>query len=156
WFSQGPNKAQLFRMPLDGSGPSALVVSGSPIDQFSFLESEDKYLNVLVRSGAKGDGMWKAEVAEGDVALMRIPIVTFSDGTEAVPASSYRSLQKPEGYTFQNRFVSDYLIYGTGSGWGYPERPAGLSNLFIVNWKSGNSHQLTLPHGVDRIEQMGL
>jgi hypothetical protein len=100
--------------------------------------------------------MWAAEVAEGDVALMRVPVMSFSDGSEAVPASSYRRLPKPEGYTFQNRFVQDYLIYGTGSGWGYPEqKKEDKSNLFIVNWSQGNSHQLTLPHGVDRIEQMG-
>ena len=155
WDRDGVDKSLLFRMPLDGSGPSALRVSGSPVDQFSFLESDDKNLNVLVRSESKGDAMWAAEGAEGDVALMRIPIATFSDGIDAVPASSYRKLPRPDGYTFQNRFVSDYLIYGTGSGWGYPAKTANQSNLFLVNWKSGNSHQMTLPHGVDRIEQMG-
>ena len=149
------NRSLVFRMPLDGSGPSALRVSGSPVDQFSFLQSEDRYLNVLVRSQANGDGMWGAEVTAGDVALLRIPIVTFSDGNEIVPASSYRRLTKPQGYTFQNRFVGNYLIYGTGSGWGYPTKQADQSNLFIVDWTSGNSHQWTLPHGVDRIEQMG-
>lgn len=144
----------VFRMPLDGSGPSALRASGSPVDQFSFLQSEDQHLNVLVRSESSGDGMWGAEVAEGDVALMRIAVASFSDGSEAVPSSNYRRLPKPEGYTFQNRFVSDYLIYGTGSGWGSPQTAA-QSNLFLVNWARGNSHQLTLAHGVDRIEQMG-
>ena len=145
----------IFRMPLDGSGPSALRASGSPVDQFSFLQSEDQYLNVLVRSRGQGDGMWAAEVTDGDVALMRIPIMSFSDGSEMVPRSSYRPLPKPEGYTFQNRFVGKHLIYGTGSGWGYATKQAEQSNLFIVEWARGNSHQWTLPHGVDRIEQMG-
>jgi hypothetical protein len=149
------NQSLLFRMPLDGSGPGALRVSGSPVDQFSFLQSEDQHLNVLVRSQANGDGMWAAESTAGSVALMRIPIMSFSDGSEIVPASSYRRLSKPEGYTFQNRFVGNYLIYGTGSGWGYPTKQSDKSNLFIVDWSRGNSHQLTLPHGVDRIEQMG-
>ena len=145
----------LFRMPLDGSGPSALRASGSPVDQFSFLQGEDQYLNVLVRSRGKGDGMWAAEVTDGDVALMRIELASFSDGSEMVPASSYRKLPKPEGYMFQNRFVGNHLIYGTGSGWGYSTKQAEQSNLFIVEYARGNSHQLTLPHGVDRIEQMG-
>jgi hypothetical protein len=149
------NQSLLFRMPLDGSGPGALRVSGSPVDQFSFLQSEDQHLNVLVRSQANGDGMWAAESTAGSVALMRIPMMSFSDGSEIVPASSYRRLPKPEGYTFQNRFVGNYLIYGTGSGWGYPTKQSDKSNLFIVDWSRGNSHQLTLPHGVDRIEQMG-
>jgi hypothetical protein len=155
WFGeQEKNQSLLFRMPLDGSGPSALTVSGSPVDQFSFLESSDQHLNVLVRAAGKGDGMWAAEVAEGDVALMRVPIMNFSDGSEAVPAENYRRLPKPQGYTFQNRFVGDYLIYGTGSGWGYPQNKE-QSNLFLVRWARGDSQQLTLPHGVDRIEQMG-
>jgi len=149
------NRSLVFRMPLDGSGPSALRVSGSPVDQFSFLQSEDQYLNVLVRSDANGDGMWAAETTAGDVALLRVPIMTFSDGSEIVSSSNYRRLPKPQGYTFQNRFVGNYLIYGTGSGWDYPTKQADQSNLFIVDWRRGNSHQWTLPHGVDRIEQMG-
>lgn len=157
WTRRAKDKSSsiVFRMPLDGSGPSALRASGSPVDQFSFLQSEDQHLNVLVRSESRGDAMWDAEVADGAVALMRVPVASFSDGSEAVPASSYRRLQKPEGYTFQNRFVHDYLIYGTGSGWGYPSQHADKSSLYLVNWARGNSHQMILPHGVDRIEQMG-
>jgi hypothetical protein len=143
-------------MPLDGSGPSALRVSGSPVDQFSFLQSDDQHLNVLLLSRAKGDGMWGAEVAEGDVALMRIPITSFSDGSETVPASSYRPLVMPEGSSFQNRFVGDYVLYGAGSGWGFPEKYVSRNaKIFIANWRGGISHQLNLPHVVDRIEQLG-
>ena len=151
---QARARSELFRMPLDGSGPSALGVSGSPVDQFSFLQSQDEYLNVLVRSDGSGDGMFAAEYSAGDVALMRVPLSDFSDGSEMVPFWKYRKLLKPEGYTFQNRFVGEYLIYGTGSGWGYPENTK-QSNLFLVRWARGDSHQLSLPHGVDRIEQMG-
>jgi hypothetical protein len=157
WVQRGKQtgtEAMLYKMPLDGSGPSALGVSGSPIDQFSFLESEDGHLNVLVRSNAVGDGMWGAEVAAGDVALMRVPLMSFSDGSETVPASNYRALPKPEGYTFQNRFVGDYLLYGTGSGWGMPQKADG-ANLYAVRWNDGFLRRLSLIHGVDRIEQMG-
>ncbi len=154
-WSRDREKSILFRMPLDGAGPSALRVSGSPVDQFSFLQSEDQHLNVLVRSQANGDGMWQAEVAAGDVALLRVPIINFSDGRDAVPAANYRRLPKPSGYAFQNRFVGGHLIYGTGSGWGYPKQIEDQWNLFIVDWLRGNSHQIKLGHGVDRIEQMG-
>jgi beta propeller domain-containing protein len=147
-------QSMLYRMPLDGSRPSALGVTGSPIDQFSFLQSEDDHLNVLVRSGSSGDGMWSAEVATGDVALMRVPLSSFSDGSSAAPSSSYQSLPKPEGYTFQNRFVADYLLYGTGSGWGYTQKSE-QPRLYAVRWAGGEAHQLSLAHGVDRIEQMG-
>jgi hypothetical protein len=109
-------------MPLDGAAPTALRVSGSPVDQFSFLESEDGQLNVLVRSEAAGDGMWRAEVAEGEVALMRVPLSSFSDGTATVASSDYLPLSKVKGYFFQNRFVGDYLLYGSGSGWAIREK----------------------------------
>jgi hypothetical protein len=157
WAQSGTQwRAQsiVYRMPLDGSGPSALNVSGSPVDQFSFLESEDGHLNVLVRSDTAGDGMWGAEAAEGDVALMRVPLTSFSDGQDTAPPSSYRKLPRPAGYTFQNRFVGAYLLYGTGSGWGYPQQAA-QADLYAVRWAGGRPYQLSLRHGVDRIEQLG-
>ena len=151
---EGQNRSMLYQLPLDGSAPSALGVSGSPVDQFSFLESDDGFLNVLVRSAAAGDGMWKSEVTAGDVALLRVSRESFSDGSETASASGYRELPKPAGYTFQNRFVGDYLLYGTGNGWGYAEKKDG-SNLVAVRWATGEIDELRLDHSVDRIEPMG-
>jgi len=155
WAVNEQNRSIVFRLPLDGSGPSALRVSGSPVDQFSFLQTDDQYLNVLVQSNGKGDGMWQTEVSQGDVALLRIPIWMFSDGRDRAPSWSYRGLPKPQGYGFQNRFVGRYLIYGTGSGWGDLKENQTKWNLFLVDWERGSTHQLRLTHGVDRIEQMG-
>jgi hypothetical protein len=146
--------SMLYRMPLDGSAPSALGVMGSPVDQFSFLESDDERINVLVRSSGYGEQMWGSEFAAGDVALFRAPIDSFSDGSVSAPNYRYRSLPKPEGYTFQNRFVGNYLLYGTGSGWGRPEQKNNV-DLVAVNWTNGDVDSLQLKHGVDRIEQMG-
>ena len=154
------SQSTIYRMPLDGSAPTALGVSGSPVDQFSFLESRDAndrdggQLNVLVRSDAAGDGMWGAEVAAGDVALLRVPLTCFSDGSQTAPATSYRRLPAPQGYTFQNRFVGNDLLYGTGSGWSYPEK-AKRKSLYIVPWAGGAVSELSLSHGVDRIEELG-
>ena len=148
------SESMVYRMPLDGSAPSALGVSGSPVDQFSFLEDDDGNLNVLVRSDAVGDAMWGPETAQGDVALMRVSIERFSDGSDAAPPSSYHKLPKPEGYTFQNRFVGDYLLYGTGSGWGYAQK-TNHPRVYAVGLKDGEPHELSLVHGVDRIEALG-
>lgn len=152
--NEDKSKSILFRMPLDGSGPSALRVWGSPVDQFSFLQSDDFHLNVLVRSEAEGDGLWAAETAAGDVALLRVPLNSFSDGSLWAPRSRYRRLPKPEGDTFQNRFIGNYLLYGTGSGWFDSENKA-VSDLYLVEWARRGSQRLQLPHGVDRIEQLG-
>jgi hypothetical protein len=157
WVSRGETtraQSMLYRMPLDGSAPSALAVTGSPIDQFSFLETSDNNLNVVVRSQGAGDGMWNAEKTEGAVALLRVPIDSFSDGSEAASLSSYRKLPKPAGYTFQNRFVGDYVLYGSASGWGNPE-PNQKPVLFAVRLADAAVSRLALVHGVDRIEPLG-
>src|SRR5205814_3851644 len=91
---QSKESSTLFRMPLDGSSPSAIGVSGSPVDQFSFLESEDKHLNVLVRSNGNGDSMWEAEKVNGDIALMRIPLSSFNDGSDSASSWDYHDLPK--------------------------------------------------------------
>lgn len=147
-------ESMVYRIPLDGGGPSALAVRGSPVDQFSFLESPDRHLNVLVRAGADGDGMWHGETVGGATSLLRVSLDSFGDGGARAPADAYRALPSPEGSTFQNRFVGDYLLYGTGSGWGPPEQRA-HSTLYAVPWVEGPVAQLPLPHGVDRIEAMG-
>jgi len=98
--------------------------------------------------------MWAGEVAAGDVALLRVPLTIFSDGSQVASADRYRKLAKPEGWTFQNRFVGDYLLYGTGSGWGNPQTNK-HGKLFAVRWTDGQANQLQLAHGVDRIEAMG-
>ncbi|MEO6334635.1 MAG: beta-propeller domain-containing protein [Pyrinomonadaceae bacterium] len=155
-YGDGRSKASsmLYKMPLDASAPSALGVNGSPVDQFSFLESDDEHLNVLVRSDGNGEQMWGSEFSAGDVALFRAPIESFSDGSQQAPTYRYRELPKPEGYTFQNRFVGDHLLYGTGSGWGQPDKKTS-ANLFVISYATGAVDELWLKHGVDRIEQMG-
>ncbi len=156
-YSEGrraKTSSMLYKMPLDGSAPSAVGVTGSPVDQFSFLESGDQHLNVLVRSDGYGEQMWGSEFAAGDVALFRMPVDSFSDGSLDAPDYRYQELPKPEGYTFQNRFVGDYLLYGTGSGWGRPQNKT-AADLFAVNWANGDVNELRLKHGVDRIEQLG-
>jgi hypothetical protein len=157
WSRNGDRAGQhstLYRMPLDGSSPTALGVSGSPVDQFSFLESEDNHLNVLVRADSAGDAMWSAERAAGDVALLRVPLDRFADGSVDAPSANYHKLPRPGGYTFQNRFVGDYLLYGTGSGWG-PPKNASYSSLYAVRWDDGETTELSLTHGVDRIDALG-
>jgi len=158
WARNRDQGAMLYRMPLDGSAPSAVGVTGSPVDQFSFLES-DGQLNVLVRSEAYGDGMWLPEIAGGQAALLRIPVSAFGDGGARVPWWRYRQLPVPNDRArdaFNNRFVGSYLLYGIGSGWGRPQGDS--STLFVTQWTGKDDDRVTrlrVPHGVDRIEAMG-
>jgi hypothetical protein len=146
----------LYRLPLDGSRPTALGVAGSPIDQFSFLESDDRHLNVLVRSGGGGARMWSAEWGAGELALLRVPLADFGDGRRDARPSRYRPLPGAGSGAVQNRFVGSYLLYGAGSGWGHPQ-PARDAAVHVVPWahRATPVRRLSLPHAVDRIEAMG-
>jgi hypothetical protein len=145
----------VFRIPLDGTPPSALKTAGSPIDQFSFLEGEDGFLNVLLRSNGRGDGMWAAEVNAGDLALLRVPLNRFSDGRDSAPSESYKALPKAAGGAFQNRYIGAYLLYGTGAGWRRPQ-PIAQSQVHAVRYAGhAQAYEVPLVHGVDRIEALG-
>jgi len=148
--------SSLFRIPLDGGAPSALRVSGTPIDQFSFLEGGDGYLNVLVRSSGRGEAMWSAEFNAGAaLALLRVPLASFSDGRDSAPRSSYRGLPGVAGHALQNRFVGEYLLYGAGAGW---RRPQSMDDprAFAVRYaRPEMAHEIVLEHGVNRIEALG-
>jgi len=154
----GGTQAGLFRIPLSGAAPSALKVAGAPVDQFSFLESDDGYLNVLLREQGKGDAMWDSSRGVGELALLRVPLSSFSDGRDSAPASSYRALPGGAGYGLQNRYVGQYLLYGTPGQFG--QRKADQAwprqGLYALRWSDTSTVQsLTLPHGVERIEALG-
>lgn len=146
-------RSMLYRMPLDGSPPSGVGVRGGPVDQFSFLESGDEHLNVLVRAEGGSEAMWSSEWTSGDLGLMRIPLRELGDGSRDVPREAYRPLPGPEASNLVNRYVGDHLLYGAGSGWGRPGSAGGT--LHSVRWAGGDPAALELPHAVDRIEAMG-
>ena len=135
-------RSAVFRIPLDGSAPSALKVAGSPIDQFSFLEDRDGFLNVLVRAGGRGEAMWSSEARGGDLSLLRVHLSRFSDGRDAAPADAYQPVPSVSGWSVQNRFVGNYLLYGAQA-------------LYVVRTADGSSFGLPLKHRVDRLEALG-
>ncbi|MFN0163647.1 MAG: beta-propeller domain-containing protein [Burkholderiales bacterium] len=146
--------ASVFRLPLDGGAPTALKTAGSPIDQFSFLERDD-HLNVLVRAQGRGEAMWSAESAAGDLALLRVPLAAFGDGREAAPSWAYKALTRADGGTVQNRFIGDHLLYGAGNPWGRA-RPGAAQPVQAVRYADASpARAITLGHAIDRIEALG-
>lgn len=153
-----PNRAAVFRLPLSGGAPSALKTNGSPIDQLSFLQDGRGYLNVLVSAEGDGEGMWKAESKRGDMALLRVRLRDFGDGSTAAPASAYRPLPNIVDSEVQNRYVGDWLIYGAapyrwrGSGDAAGKQPPAYALRFADR---DVLQSLGVDHGVERIEAMG-
>ena len=151
-----PADAILYRMPLDGARPSAVETRGAPVDQFSFREDPARQiLNVLVRSDSAGDAMWRPEFTSGAVALLSIPFSQFGDGRREVSSEHYRMLPRPASteYDLHDRFVGNYLLYGTGNDWGMPTDHG--SALVVASVDGDGTTVLRLPHGVDRIEALG-
>ena len=155
WDDDPPKNAPpgfVFRLPLDEEeAPSAVGARGAPIDQFS-LREDPGVLNVLVRSEGGGDAMWRPEVTEGDVALVRIPISAFGTGSRELARSRYRTLPRlpGESWSFQNRFAGNHVLYGAGEF--DDDTP---STLIAAPLDGGPVTQLPLRHSVDRLDLLG-
>jgi len=99
--------------------------------------------------------MWAPEARAGGVALASVALSSFGNHQSIErDTTQYVDLPKPEGWSMQNRFVGDSVLYGTGIGWGRPE--ATNSKVFVHRLSgSRETRNVPLPHGVDRIEAMG-
>lgn len=147
------DQAWLYRIPLDGGTPSAVQVEGGPLDQFSFhANAEAGRLDVLVTQISGGDGMWAPEFAQGQPALLRLPMSRFGDGSGAALPSDYTPL--PGGRFIlvrHNRFVGDWLLYALRS----QSTTESLSQLIAAPLAGGSPIIFDMPGGIDRIEQIG-
>jgi hypothetical protein len=155
----GGAPAALFRMPLDGSAPSGIKTVGVPIDQLSFLEDRQGYLNVLLRAEGAGEGMWGSRQLRGDTALLRLPLSALGHGGDAAQRHHYRLL--PARQTTHNRYVGDWLLMGSsrppvaapGRGGAPTTEPA----AWAIRYADPAAPALPLApgHAVERIEALG-
>lgn len=150
-----PNASTVFRMPLDGAAPTAMRASGSPIDQMSFLEDDD-HLNVVVGSEADGEGMWSSTSQAGELALLRVPLASFGDGTGDAEPGNYRALAGAdrEQADIHNRFIGDWLLYGAGRTWGAKDPPRAAWALRFAD-PVAPANPIRVGHAVERIDALG-
>ena len=155
WNAPGGKRvSDVFRIPLDGSAPRAMQAMGAPIDQLSFLE-RDGHLNVLVASQADGQWMWAAEHGPGALALLRVPLTLFGDGSGAAQSRHYRLLDADARFDngANNRFVDDWLLVGGGQSWNGGGKP---QPAYAIRYAGDEGFQRLQPgHGVERIEAIG-
>ncbi|MBD60161.1 MAG: hypothetical protein CL808_08600 [Citromicrobium sp.] len=143
--------AILYRIPLDGSAPTALGVTGSPVDQFSFRENGGESIDILVRASDYGGGMWGGEVSEGDPMLLQLPLDALGDGADDAGKERYRTLPPVDGWRFFNRYVGRHLLYAAGSYGDEEETP----QIYIVPLDHDWVVAMPLPHGITRFDAMG-
>ena len=149
----------LYRVPLETSETmQAIPVTGAPVDQFSFLEDgeTDSVFVMTVgdfvfrESDDFGLMMWEAEWADGDAALLRVPLEAFGNGSQAAPMQAYRPLPDVGGRV-QNRFAGRYLLYGGGR---YRDDDA-APQLFVTPLDQQWVQNVGIPHGVSRLDVLG-
>lgn len=152
---EGAPESSLYRIPLDGSRPQAVLTRGAPMDQFSFREDiEHGLIEVAVFSDGGGDAMWRPEFAAGDAALLRLPLHRFGNGSREAPARDYRFLPdlpgEDEGH---NRFVGDHLLISRNV-WSYGEG-ASTGAVMVVPVEGGRIETFAFAEPVTRLEAIG-
>jgi hypothetical protein len=155
--SQEPTDSFVYRLPLDGGEPTALRTRGSPVDQFSFRESADGHLEVLLTPQGAGDAMWGPEITRGNgqFALLRAPLSAFSAEVSPAAGGDYTRLPGPDSiWAVQNRFVGNHVLWGSGAGW---RSGAGTERkVWVTDVRAPEAvKEVALEHGVDRIEALG-
>ncbi len=144
----------LYRMPILKGEVTAIRARGTPIDQFSFKEDGGR-LHVVVTDSSAGDAMWGPEHTRSRLALLRLRLRDFDETPRPVAESAYTALPAPrEGYSFQNRFVGEHLLWGAGGGWYGGGQASG--RVYVTSVGDPKSvTELALAHQVDRLEAMG-
>lgn len=152
---EGASESSLYRIPLDGSRPQAVLTRGAPMDQFSFREDRRRRLiEVVVFSEGGGDEMWRPEFAEGAAALLRLPLDRFGDGSREAPARAYRFLPDlPGDDEAHNRFVGGHLLLSSNR-WPYDARPD-TASVLVAPADGGEIEIFNFAEPVTRLEAIG-
>lgn len=139
--------AFVYKFDTNNLKTSSVISKGSPINQFSFKETNDS-LFVVTASESNGDAMWNPTYNGGDLNLVKINLSDFKSKPKEVSSDNYEKLEKLDYYSIQNRFVNDYLLYGSS----YSAGDNTLYYIDITNYK--NSGGIRLSHAIQRIESL--
>jgi len=146
-----PFNRYIFRLPFAQSErPSAVGARGGVHDQFAFREdAAEGVLNVLVQASTYGAELWEPEAPDRTVALIRVPLSEFNDGSREVRRRFYRLLPNPtRNYLSENRYVGNHVLYGFRTD-------ATKSVVVAAALNAPEAAEVELDQGLSRIEQIG-
>ncbi|HEY0155348.1 MAG TPA: hypothetical protein VGB92_25260 [Longimicrobium sp.] len=153
WVPPLPKRpAVLYRIPLDGTAPTSLQVTGEPVDEFAFQESGGQLTVLLHPQPRPRPG--SDRTITGPLQLLRVPLSEFGDGRRAAAPSAYRTLPLRGSGVLEHRWVGDWLLYGLNMP-PATVRHGYASGIYAVPPAGSAISEVDLPHVVDRIEPMG-
>ncbi len=101
----------VWRLPHDGSSARILPVRGMPADQFG-MQVTDRRFRMLSQWGR--DDCWgRRDDPPTDVALYDVPLHAFGRRYSAATEDMAIVLPSVRGTNLQNRFVGEWLVYGS-------------------------------------------
>lgn len=145
----------LYEVPLFSGEPKAVHTMGAPGDQFSFGAQIGHFYALL--NWLPGDC---ALDEPAPLKFASIPLDLLSDSPSMLEESHYTSVPRPDSYSIENRFVSEYLIYGGGNGiwqaYDGDEKGYGPTDVVILPVNSpADSKTVSVSHSAERIEVFG-
>ena len=136
--------AVLYKIPLGKGQPTAVKVSGEPVNQFSF-HADQSALHVLTQT-------YSGQQDKVSPVLWMIPHSSFTSELRALDSSHKTDLPKLSQLIRNNRFINDYVLYGNGDGFQDVSKP----QLLVKNISTDEApFSFFIPHQVDRIESLG-
>jgi hypothetical protein len=149
----------VFRLPLDGGEPTLLPVRGQPFDQFSMDQHGNRFrmLSNWRRNDCNSNG------AAREVRLIDERLGAFGDTWRSPPSSRFVAVPSPGAGYLENRFIGDWLLYGSRARWGRPpdtedEVATSAADGFAVAVPvadPANARRIALGHEITRLEAVG-
>ena len=152
---EGPSDpGYLYRIPHDGGRPGAVRVWGHPSRASAFgLTSGGDRLHVMVEPLTPGDAAFARGFADGDPALLRLPLARFGDGSRTAPLADYQFLPlDSDDFIRFAQVVEGSLVYVFN-----PDDAAGTQRVRLVTAPADRAAPTVfhMEHGVYRLAPAG-
>ncbi len=150
----------VFRLPLRRGDADLLAVRGFVIDQFSMDQNANRFRMLAFSPSFRcGESRWDAEPLPSGPELIDETIGSFSATYRTAPERRFTRLPWAGNGMVENRFIGDWLLYGTRTRYGRPpegdDRPEPASAIAVPLGNPAAVQRLELGHEITRLESLG-
>jgi hypothetical protein len=140
----GQPQSALFRLPLDGSPPSAIKTAGVPVDQMSFLEDREATSACCCVKPVTARACGQRSATRAGWRCCACPCRRSAMGARPPRWPGTAVCQAPTRGAVQNRHIGDWLIWG------------GEDGAWALQPAARDAETALVPgHAVERIEALG-